>query len=285
MMKALSRKHYLFLMALGVTLFCGPIDRAEGGEINYLFDFNDKKIPDVLRVTKQNWGDTPTASLTYSATTGRLEIRDARIAATAVNLNLPQEVTDAHLSAVINPQGGTPRGVPYLIARDRYFMDRDDSYWCFLWPFSDGSKFTLTLTKNVNGKEVFHVDTVEIPGVPTGPYLIQFDVVDGVSATGKGYTDLRTRLTDKNNVTRSNSFRDWDGVAGLGGYSRITSGQVDFGAGVSTDHRDRGWALNVPFDDVSIRVTPVPEPCTLLLLSAGTAGLLALAWQRRKRAA
>jgi hypothetical protein len=283
MMSIYFRAVNAFLVALIATLFWGPTERAAGGDIHYLFDFNDKKVPDVLDVNKYSWGDEPTASLTYSATSGRLQITDTKHAASAVGLTLDQEVADTHLSAVVDPQGKFVRGVPFFIARDRNFLGHDDSYWCFIWPFSDGNGLWFTITKNVNGQEVFHVDTATISTPPYGPYLMQFDVVDGVSATGRAYTDLTTRLTDKNDWTWSRSYRDWDGVTGLGGYSRIPSGQVSFGAGLDPDHRNRGWALNVTLDDVSITATTVPEPNTLLLLSAGTVGLLAIAWRRRKR--
>jgi hypothetical protein len=271
----------VFLVALIATLLWGPTNRAAGGDIHYLFDFNDGKVPTILDVSKYNLGDPPTASLTYSATSGRLQIKDTASKACGVGLSLHQEFTDTHLSTMLNLQGGFPGAVYYMMARDRNFLGHDSQYICGLQPAANRSEVALSIVKWVNGQQVYETD-VYLKG-STGPYLMQFDVVDGVSATGQGYTDLTGELSTNNGtVTKDISVRDWGN--NLGG-DRIPSGEVSFGAALYTDHRNAGWILNGTFDDMSITATPVPEPGTLALLCAGTVGLLAFHWRRKTRTA
>jgi hypothetical protein len=284
MMNLYFRALIVFLVALSATLLGGPTNRAAGGDIHYQFDFNDNKVPDILHVNKWTWGDPPTASLTCSATSGRLQIKNTVSAANALDLSLQQAFTDTHLSAVLNLQGGLPGAVYYLTARDHSYLNEDTSYWCMLWPDANYNGLVgFSIFKDFKGNVVYKsYPDIYMPATH-GPYLMQFDVVDGVSATGQGYTDVTARLTPGGSIMATEiSVRD---SGNLGGYGRILSGDVAFGAALATDHRNTGWRLNATLDDMSITATPVPEPGTLLLLSAGTVGLLAFHWRRRTRAA
>ena len=128
------------------------------------------------------------------------------------------------------------------------------------------------------------------------------DVVGNLNGSGFLYSNGET--TSFGTAFACNGINDvgqivgWDSSTWVG--KLYENGQfIDLSAAIQDNP---GWTLVAPMDinnlgqivgvgtnpsgeDHAFLLTPTPEPSTLVLLSAGAAGLLARAWRRRKRTA
>jgi hypothetical protein len=276
MMKALNGKRCLFLVALGVTLTGGA--SARGG---WFYDFNDKVIPSSLTFTSYGDGYTPNNTLTDDAQGGFLRLKDKNGKAPAnggileVDVDQPEVFTgDVRVTAQINADGKT-NDVLGLAARIGIGSTTGGSgYWAAMSFSSNWLPGKLYLGKNVgslSGAPVV-VSQGQISNLAS-TYFLELSVTD---STITGYTTVTGHLYG---YEGGPSLLDATMIdTNLGGIPPWKSGTASVWASPGP-YPD---ALNATFDN--IRAVGVPEPSTLLLLSTGSVGLLAVTW-RRKRAA
>jgi hypothetical protein len=277
MMKALIRKHCLFLVALGVTLLVGESARSD-----WFYDFNNGTIPSSLKSMSWGNGYTLNGTLSTSAQGGYLTLKDktglpyANGGTMEGDVYNPEVFTgDVMVTATINVSGGTTNDYFGLGARNTANTTNFTGYWAYM-SFGSWQTGKLVVGKNVGStanSDLFATSNGSISN-KSGSYFLKLSVINSPitgypTVTGDLYAYeggpvlLETSLVDTN----------------LGGISPWKSGVAM--AWATPDASPN--SLNATFDN--IRAVSVPEPGTLLLLSVGTTGLLALAWRRRKRAA
>lgn len=242
-------------------------------EVFYSFEFDDGVIPDDLEVVKYGFYDDLTETLACEVSSGQMRIFDTVPASCGAFLTPNKMLTETHISVELD----SPRGFCELGARITGPDRRVDGYACYLYSATWLNGLRLEMHKFIDGEAVY---TTYSNIVGPGPYLLEFDVEDIETATGYDYTAFTARLTF-NNGHDGRELRGRD-FGTLGGYDRLTSGSVSFGAGIGPDERDAGWLLDATFDNVVIRGTLVPEPGALTLLLSASG--ISLFRTRRRRA-
>jgi hypothetical protein len=265
------------LAALTAIWLSGATSPVMGEPVHYEFNFDDGMVPDVLEVDKFRLGNDPTETLTCDASGGQLRIYDTVSASCGMAFALDQLFTDTHISAVLNPDGGFPRGNYFLDARNLVALGAETYYECYLWSSPATNGVAMVMDKYINGQQ-FHYQATNTLPYP-GPYVMELDVVDGENVIGE-YTDVTARLIyDNGQKSVSLPWRDF----GSDG-DRLTSGVAAFGLSLGPGQRNANWVLDTELDNVVISATPVPEPATVVVLLTGMAAV-ALWFCRRRVAA
>lgn len=257
-MKKEIRDPWLVWLAIVAACFAIAVAPAVSEEVFYHFDFEDEVVPDAL--IPASFRTDAVGDPRYEVSDGHLRIYDTKPAEWSGVLFSPisrspeQWLTDTHLSAIFNADGGYLEGIGVLVARTTAPPPNNPGGWyeCYLVPSStNASRARLVLNKGSNGKGVANIRT-EYFNI-SGPYRIELDVIDGQTSDGREYTDLTGRLTyNDGQGTRSLSLRDW---GTLGGYPRNTAGYPSFGGVTAGALANAGWILGETVDDVTITGT------------------------------
>ena len=284
-MKTYSRKSLVYLAALSVVMLTASL-----AEADWYYDFEDRQVPDSLRILHNFFPGDPPPSHTFQATAAEqfLRLHDTRPPSQEGTRTVSISTDElflfdhARVSTTINPAEESLALGPWVLLGPPIASGYGYSchFWPY-WPWADQGGFSVH--KWWDRESVYFWASWEhgVPAVPVASsYFMELELV-GENIGGQDATRISARLWDHEGGTTLFEHEIID-YGDLGGVPPITSGHA-FISGFIPDDWGPDIAYNMTFDDIRGEGTPIPEPSTLVLAAMGATALLAVGSWRRKR--